>query len=1000
MRLKERLKQRAALVLSVMMALTCMPMGVLAEEVSTPSNLTTTEVVVIPVEEQDSEATVTPLEDKSPVETESSARLEEVDETVEESETEEISSETTSEPQSEEQTPAEEDEPSDDRHPLEIALEEHHCVYVSTVRKTKVYEDAALKGGLVYTTTSDIFLMLATDFTRYETVKVWFMDEEYQVVSGYVDADHLDTAYLLPEEANSINDFFACEGMTSVGWMSLFIVNGSYPEVEETPAAELNDVEATPMPGSIDAGASAAEESAETTSTDVQAFVEELQEEISVSDGLSEESSAGDVIIVEETADTPSDEEHPETQVVKPTEETPVTNVIADAGVIEEVPSDDELTSSEDQIDDYNPLEDSELQNEDDIIEEIATPSDLNPDETGSLEEGETSTEGDSEVIEYANPNDYIGVTTDTRVLSEVDETAVEDYYCDVYLGNIVKQATVQVLSVETDADRNVWYQVRFLYGDTFKNGTLKWTDYATAWVLASETCEPFGEACTVTDFAYTEELLQMSNGVSFYASAMDGFTLKNISGSIGSFYAGQTNLYGSSGKDSAYPQLAKSAGHGTIYATPHYLEGFTVYCLEHTLSGPGEGSGSSKTAAGPYTLVSLDEAAANGLAYKKSTMHALAWVLRHSYPFMALNRSDSNNEVWSRAAGQFAMREVIKQLEGSQYVRDYWDMDSFYTFTGGAPAVYLTYARWLASNGIARASISGDITVSNQSISITNGAYVGKMTLSTDADLIRIPKTVGTVTGNTGGENATYYYAQSGDIIQVTSSSSTFSVPMESISSDTEEANFLVGIPSASIQKVLVPVSGDPYVLQTSSVTFELTYGDITVTKQSSDGIFLQGAELELLDSNGNVTATAATDSSGTAAFTGIAVGSYKVREKTAPQGYQLGTVNMIDVSVTAGVNTTVTFTNERIRGVIQITKTDSMTGKALAGVVFTVTRLTAPESDHATDIGQVVATITTNENGVAQTDALPWGQYQVTETGVLDGYIDAGFETTVTIE
>ena len=59
-------------------------------------------------------------------------------------------------------------------------------------------------------------------------------------------------------------------------------------------------------------------------------------------------------------------------------------------------------------------------------------------------------------------------------------------------------------------------------------------------------------------------------------ATPMNGFTLKNINGAVGGFYAWQSGLYGSSGKDSDYPQLAKSAAHGTIYATPHYLEGFT----------------------------------------------------------------------------------------------------------------------------------------------------------------------------------------------------------------------------------------------------------------------------------------------------------------------------------------------------------------------------------------------------------------------------------------
>lgn len=495
--------------------------------------------------------------------------------------------------------------------------------------------------------------------------------------------------------------------------------------------------------------------------------------------------------------------------------------------------------------------------------------------------------------------------------------------------------------------------------------------------------------------------------GTRTYATAMEGFTLKNISGSVGGFYAGQTGLYGSSGKDSAYPQLAKSAAHGTIYATPHYLEGYTVYCLEHNLSGPGEGSGSSQSAKGPYALVDMDYFVSNpdgggvtGVQFSARTMHALAWVLRHSYPFMALNRSDANNEVWSRAAGQFAMREVIKQLEGAQYVRSYWDMDSFYAFSGGAPAFYLTYARWLATNAIAHASITGNITVSNQSVSISGSNYIGSVTLTTDADLIRIPRTVGTLTGNTGGSDSSYYYAKSGDTIRVTSSQSRFAITMESMPSDEEEACFLVGIPSVSIQKVLVPVYGSPYPLKSASVTFELSYGEIRVTKQSSDGLLLKDAVFELLNASGAVVVTAATDSTGSAVFPSLQPGSYTVREKTAPQGYSLAASASQNVSVVAGITSTVTFVNERITGRIRIVKTDSITGKPLAGVVFSVTRLSGPASDNATDIGKVVATVTTNDQGVAETGLLPWGEYRLTETGVPAGYLDEGYTTTVWIK
>ena len=67
---------------------------------------------------------------------------------------------------------------------------------------------------------------------------------------------------------------------------------------------------------------------------------------------------------------------------------------------------------------------------------------------------------------------------------------------------------------------------------------------------------------------------------------------------------------------------------------------------------------------------------------------------------------------------------------------------------------------------------------------------------------------------------------------------------------------------------------------------------------------------------------------------------------------------------------------------------------------MVFTVTRLTGPNSYTASDIGKVVATITTNADGIAETGLLPWGQYKITETGVLNGYLDAGYTTTVTIK
>ena len=959
MRIKHKTKRLVALLLSISMALLCMPMGVLAEETATPTDLPANEMA-----EETSGSELIPNDEPVP----GSVEQEPADSSTE-SPSEDI-----------------EPEPEDDpRHPLEIALEAHGHIYVPTVHKTKVFSDARLKAEtLVYTTMGDIFLMLATRYTKHATVQVWFLDEAGEVVSGYVKADDLDTDYLPDSDLEGINYLPSAEGMTDVGRVRLFVVNGSHPE-----AADEAQTDAPVMEPPA---------------------VSEVESLPDATEAPEVEAPAEDSPLVVE------DEPQPEDAPTIPEDEIPSDN--SEPSVEEEpteaAPSD---TEDEPQTEDAPTIPEDETQADTADIpgtEEdtpLGTEDEPQPEDTPASPEADTPTDSteipETDVPAYADSGDYSGVTTDTRVFAAVDDAASEDYLADEYLGNFVEEATVQVLSVAEDANGEVWYQVRFLYGDDFANGRMKWTDYATCWVMAAETCAAASDSCTVTDFAYPREIFRMLREMQMYATPMEGFTLKNISGSVGGFYTGQTGLYGSSGKDSAYPQLAKSASHGTIYATPHYLEDYTVYCLEHNLSGPGEGSGSSQTAKGPYTLVDMDNFVSNpggggvsGVRYSAKTMHALAWVLRHTYPFMVLNRSDANNEVWSRAAGQFAMREVIKQLEGAQYVRSYWDMDSFYAFSGGAPAVYLTYARWLAKNAIAHANITGNITVSNQSVSISGSNYIGSVTLTTDADLIRIPREVGTLTGNTGGSDSSYYYAKSGDTIQVTSTQSRFAITMESMPADDEESGFLVGIPSVSIQKVLVPVYGSPYPLKSASVTFELSYGEIRVTKQSADGLLLKDAVFELLNASGTVVATAATDSTGAVLFPSLQPGSYTVREKTAPQGYSLAASASQNVSVVAGVTTTICFVNECITGRIRIVKTDSITSRPLAGVVFSVTRMSGPASDNAADIGKVVATVTTNDQGVAETGLLPWGKYRITETGVPAGYLDEGYTYTVWIK
>ena len=201
---------------------------------------------------------------------------------------------------------------------------------------------------------------------------------------------------------------------------------------------------------------------------------------------------------------------------------------------------------------------------------------------------------------EEAEPDDpevavgtFLFVTTKTRVFSDMDDTLRDDANGDLYMGVFVKDAVVQVDAVRVDSTGRLWYQVAFIYGDDFADGTMKWTEIGIAYVLPEETALTDAENLTVTDIALPETPKASGRRTLMKAAGttpMNGFTLKSINAPIPPLYAGQTGVYGSSGHDSDYKQIASLSGKGAIYATPHYLDGYTVYCLEHNLPGPRRG--------------------------------------------------------------------------------------------------------------------------------------------------------------------------------------------------------------------------------------------------------------------------------------------------------------------------------------------------------------------------------------------------------------------------
>ena len=230
-----------------------------------------------------------------------------------------------------------------------------------------------------------------------------------------------------------------------------------------------------------------------------------------------------------------------------------------------------------------------ELSEQEESLTEEATPDlpDFIPEEEPpTLEESE---------LPPVQAGDFVRVTPNTRVYLEIDETAGDADDGELYDGNFVNEANVYVEQARQDAQGRTWLLVRYLYGAEEPNGEMAWTDTATVWVLAEETRPSDAADYDVTDYAFPYP------PAALYAAS--DFNLRDYNAGVQTFYPGQQNLYGSSGHDSEYKQIAKLDGYGTIYATPHYLEGQTVYCLEHTMNSPG----TKNNASGPFEVVDLD---------------------------------------------------------------------------------------------------------------------------------------------------------------------------------------------------------------------------------------------------------------------------------------------------------------------------------------------------------------------------------------------------------
>ncbi|MBY0014230.1 collagen binding domain-containing protein, partial [Paenibacillus typhae] len=175
--------------------------------------------------------------------------------------------------------------------------------------------------------------------------------------------------------------------------------------------------------------------------------------------------------------------------------------------------------------------------------------------------------------------------------------------------------------------------------------------------------------------------------------------------------------------------------------------------------------------------------------------------------------------------------------------------------------------------------------------------------------------------------------------------------------------------------------VTIDPAQQKTLTVTNDkIVLGSLKLTKVDSANPAkkLAGAEFQLYDASKALVATATTDANGVVEFKDLKLGAYTFKETVAPSGYALDSAER-SVNITSAVQIVQQITNNELLGSIKLTKVDDdNTAKKLSGAEFKLY--------NASDV--MVATATTDANGVVEFKDLKLGAYIFKETVAPVGY------------
>ena len=154
---------------------------------------------------------------------------------------------------------------------------------------------------------------------------------------------------------------------------------------------------------------------------------------------------------------------------------------------------------------------------------------------------------------------------------------------------------------------------------------------------------------------------------------------------------------------------------------------------------------------------------------------------------------------------------------------------------------------------------------------------------------------------------------------------------------------------------------------------------GNLNVIKVDDNNTPIKGVKFEIYDANKNKVDTITTDENGKATSKDLQIGTYTYKEVSVPKGYVIDE-NEYEFAVTSKeTKIEKTVVNNRAKGALKIIKLEKGTKTPIEGVTFEI----------LDENKNVVYTIVTNKDGIAEKQDLIVGKYYYREISAPDKYI-----------